>query len=63
LDGVKGYIEKYHDYLQAQIGNPQGEDKPNKKYYDPRKWLRSGEESMRDRLKTAFGDLNCIDKY
>ncbi len=62
-EGVKGYIEKYHDYLQAQIGNPQGEDKPNKKYYDPRKWLRSGEESMRDRLKTAFGDLNCIDKY
>ncbi len=62
-EGVKGYVEKYHDYLQAQIGNPEGEDKPNKKYYDPRKWLRAGEESMRDRLKIAFGDLNCIDRY
>lgn len=61
--GTKGYIEKYHDYLQAQIGNPEGDDKPNKKYYDPRKWLRAGEESMRDRLKIAFGDLNCIDRY
>ena len=62
-EGVKGYVEKYHDYLQAQIGNPEGEDKPNKKYYDPRKWLRAGEESMRDRLKIAFGDLNCIGRY
>ena len=61
--GVKGYVEKYNDYLQAQIGNPEGEDKPNKKYYDPRKWLRAGEESMRDRLKIAFKDLNCIDRF
>ncbi len=61
--GVKSYIEKYHDYLQSQIGNPEGEDKPNKKYYDPRKWLRTGEESMVERLKIAFGDLNCIDRY
>ncbi len=61
--GVKGYIEKYHDYLQAQIGNPEGDDKPNKKYYDPRKWLREGEKSMVERLKTAFEDLNCIGRY
>jgi len=61
--GVKGYVEKYHDYLQSQIGNPEGEDKPNKKYYDPRKWLREGEVSMAARLKEAFEDLNCIDRY
>ncbi len=61
-NGVRGYVEKYHDYLQGQIGNPEGEDKPNKKYYDPRKWLREGEVSMRDRLKEAFKDLNCIDR-
>ncbi len=59
-DGVRGYEAKYHDYLQGQIGNPEGEDKPNKKYYDPRKWLREGEKSMVDRLKIAFEDLNCI---
>jgi len=61
--GVKGYVEKYHDYLQGQIGNPEGEDKPNKKYYDPRKWLREGEKSMVARLKVAFEDLNCVDRY
>jgi fructose-bisphosphate aldolase class II len=61
--GVKGYVEKYHDYLQGQIGNPEGEDKPNKKYYDPRKWLREGEKSMVERLKVAFEDLNCVDRY
>jgi fructose-bisphosphate aldolase class II len=58
--GVKGYYEKYKDYLQGQIGNPEGEDKPNKKYYDPRKWLRAGQESMRDRVKKAFEDLNAV---
>ena len=62
-DGVRGYVKKYHDYLQGQIGNPEGEDKPNKKYYDPRKWLRGGEESMRDRVVLAFEELNCIDRY
>lgn len=61
-EGVKGYYEKYKDYLQGQIGNPEGEDKPNKKYYDPRKWLRAGQESMRDRVKKAFEDLNAIGK-
>ncbi len=62
-EGVKDYTQKYHDYLQAQIGNPEGDDKPNKKYYDPRKWLRAGEESMRDRVIRAFEELNCIDRF
>lgn len=61
-DGVREYEAKNHGYLQGQIGNPEGEDKPNKKYYDPRKWLRCGEESMVRRLQTAFSDLNCIDR-
>ena len=61
-DGVRNYEKKYHDYLQAQIGNPEGDDKPNKKYYDPRKWLRAGQESMRERVKKAFSDLNAVDK-
>lgn len=61
----KGVLEFYkanEGYLQAQIGNPEGEDKPNKKYYDPRKWLREAEVSMVERLKVAFTDLNCIDR-
>lgn len=62
-DGVKGYYEEKHDYLQSQIGNPEGEDKPNKKYYDPRTYLREGEKSIVNRLKTAFEDLNAIDRY
>jgi fructose-bisphosphate aldolase, class II len=62
-DGVRNYEKKYHDYLQGQIGNPEGEDSPNKKYYDPRKWLREGEVSMVKRLEQAFTDLNNIDRY
>ncbi len=62
-DGVRKYEAKYHDYLQGQIGNPEGEDVPNKKYYDPRKWLRAAQDSMIVRLETAFKDLNCIDRY
>ena len=61
-DGVREYEAKNRAYLQGQIGNPEGEDKPNKKYYDPRKWLRSGEESMVKRLLTAFEDLNCLNR-
>ncbi len=61
--GVREYEKKYHDYLQSQIGNPEGEDKPNKKYYDPRKWLREGEIFMKERVKQAFLDLNCINRY
>lgn len=60
--GVKEYYDKNKDYLQSQIGNPEGDDKPNKKYYDPRKWLRAGEESMVERLQLAFKELNCIDR-
>jgi len=61
-DGVRGFEAKNHDYLQAQIGNPEGPDKPNKKKYDPRVWLREGELSLIDRMKVAFDDLNCIDR-
>ncbi|PSR54492.1 class II fructose-bisphosphate aldolase [Adhaeribacter arboris] len=61
-DGVKNYYEKKKDYLQAQIGNPEGEDSPNKKYYDPRVWLRSGEQTFIDRLKEAFADLNALNR-
>jgi fructose-bisphosphate aldolase, class II len=62
-EGVMNYYKKYEGYLQGQIGNPEGEDKPNKKYYDPRAWLREGEKSVVERLKIAFSDLNCIDRY
>jgi len=62
-DGVREYEAKHHDYLQGQIGNPDSSDAPNKKYYDPRKWLRAGEQSMVERLKRAFTELNCIDRY
>jgi fructose-bisphosphate aldolase, class II len=61
-DGVRGFEAQYHDYLQSQIGNPEGDEKPNKNYYDPRKWLRKGEESMVARLKQAFDDLNCLNR-
>ena len=61
-DGVRGFEAKNHDYLQGQIGNPEGEDKPNKKKYDPRVWLREGELSLLERMKVAFEDLNCIDR-
>jgi fructose-bisphosphate aldolase, class II len=62
-EGVMKYYKDKKDYLQAQIGNPEGEDKPNKKYYDPRAFLRKGEETLVDRLKIAFQNLNCIDRY
>ncbi len=61
----EGILENYkisEKYLQAQLGNPDGETKPNKKYYDPRVWLRKGEESIIKRLEIAFDDLNCINR-
>jgi fructose-bisphosphate aldolase class II len=61
-DGVRNYEKANHDYLQGQIGNPEGEDKPNKKKYDPRVWMREGEKSMVERLKLAFEDLNCLNR-
>ncbi|WP_324171230.1 class II fructose-bisphosphate aldolase [Sulfurimonas sp.] len=59
--GTKEYVEKNNAYLQGQIGNPDGEEKPNKKYYDPRKWLRAGQLSLVSRVEVAFKDLNAID--
>jgi fructose-bisphosphate aldolase class II len=59
-DGVREYEAKNHDYLQGQIGNPEGKDKPNKKYYDPRMMLRAGEVEMANRLVKAAEDLNCV---
>jgi len=61
-EGVMNYYKKYEGYLQGQIGNPEGQDKPNKKYYDPRKWLNESQKTMIARLKVAFEDLNNIDR-
>jgi fructose-bisphosphate aldolase class II len=59
-EGVMNYYKGNEKYLQGQLGNPEGDDKPNKKYYDPRVWLRKGEETFSKRLEQAFVDLNCI---
>ncbi len=59
-EGIRNYIIDNQDYLKTQIGNPEGDDIPNKKYYDPRKWLREGELTFKTRLKAAFEDLNNI---
>jgi fructose-bisphosphate aldolase class II len=61
-DGVLENYKKNEAYLQGQLGNPDGADKPNKKYYDPRVWLRKGQESFSKRLEIAFEDLNCINR-
>jgi fructose-bisphosphate aldolase class II len=61
-EGVLDYYIKNEGYLQGQLGNPEGPQKPNKKYYDPRVWLRKGEESFVKRLEIAFEDLNCINR-
>lgn len=61
-DGVRNYESKNHDYLQTQIGNPEGADKPNKKKYDPRAWLREAEKSTIARLLIAYEDLNALNK-
>src|SRR5690606_39499595 len=61
--GVMEYYKSHQDYLQAQIGNPDGADAPNKKYYDPRVWLRRLEENMVARLQQSFSDLNCVGRY
>ena len=59
-DGVRAYDAQHHDYLQGQLGNPEGADSPNKKFYDPRQWLRKAEDAFRARLEDAFKDLNNI---
>ena len=61
-EGVLDNYKKNEAYLQGQLGNPSGADSPNKKYYDPRVWLRKGEESFIKRLEVAFEDLNCINR-
>jgi len=61
--GIRDYYKANEGYLQSQIGNPDGADKPNKKKYDPRVWLRAGEKTMVERLMVAFEDLNCIDRF
>ncbi|MGP1992599.1 class II fructose-bisphosphate aldolase [Zobellia laminariae] len=60
LAGVRDYVQDNKDYLQSQIGNPKGADEPNKKFYDPRVWLREGEKTFVERLKKAFEDLNNV---
>jgi fructose-bisphosphate aldolase class II len=62
-NGVREFYRKNEGYLQGQIGNPEGADKPNKKYYDPRVWLRSAQMSMVERLQKAFSDLNSLNTY
>ena len=59
-EGIRDYMNHNIDYLKTQIGNPDGQDLPNKKYYDPRKWLREGEATFKTRLKQAFKDLNNV---
>ncbi|UWX59844.1 class II fructose-bisphosphate aldolase [Chryseobacterium oranimense] len=59
-EGVRDYMVNNIDYLRSQIGNPEGEEKPNKKFYDPRVWVRKGEETFSTRLVKAFEDLNNV---
>lgn len=59
-EGIRDYMTSKIEYLRTQIGNPDGSDQPNKKHYDPRKWLREGELTFKDRLKKAFEDLNNV---
>ena len=59
-EGIRDYMVKNIDYLKTQIGNPEGADAPNKKHYDPRKWVREGELTFNKRLEEAFADLNNI---
>ncbi|RZS91989.1 class II fructose-bisphosphate aldolase [Aquimarina brevivitae] len=59
-EGIRDYMTENIDYLKTQIGNPNGAEEPNKKYYDPRVWLRKGEITFKERLKKAFEDLNNV---
>ena len=58
LLGIRDYMSSKKDYVAKQVGNPEGEDKPNKKYYDPRVWVREGEKTMSARIKEALEDFN-----
>ena len=61
-EGLLKFYKKNEAYLQGQLGNPDGAEKPNKKFYDPRAWVRESEKSMVERLKVAFTNLNCLDR-
>jgi len=62
LVGIRDFCEKKKAYLQSQVGNPEGPDKPNKKYYDPRVWVREGEKTLSERVKEACKDLGNVDR-
>src|SRR5207253_730399 len=61
-DGIRQYQKKNQPYLESQLGNPKGSDAPNKKYYDPRVWLREGENSIKERIKLSFQELNALNR-
>ena len=60
--GIRDYFNEYGEYVKTQIGNPEGDDLPNKKYYDPRKWIREGELTFKKRLIKSFEDLNNMNR-
>ncbi|GJJ10206.1 hypothetical protein Clacol_004432 [Clathrus columnatus] len=60
LTGIRDFVLKKKDYLTTQVGNPEGPDKPNKKYYDPRVWVREGEKTLVERVKEACADLGNV---
>ncbi|KAG6863915.1 hypothetical protein C0991_002107 [Blastosporella zonata] len=60
LAGIRDFVENKKAYLQTQVGNPEGADKPNKKYYDPRVWVREGEKTLAARVKVACADLGNV---
>jgi len=62
-EGCRDYIYGKIDYLRTQIGNPEGDDLPNKKFYDPRKWIREGELTFIKRLEKSFNDLNNVNAF
>jgi fructose-bisphosphate aldolase class II len=62
LSGIRDFVQSKAGYLQTQVGNPEGADKPNKKYYDPRVWVREGEKTLSARVKKACEDLGNVDR-
>jgi hypothetical protein len=62
-NGLRQFEKEKHDYLQGQIGNPSGKDKPNKKFYDPRVWIRKAEESMAKRVMVSCEKLGSTGTY
>ncbi|KAI4219271.1 MAG: hypothetical protein L6R36_008439 [Xanthoria steineri] len=62
LTGIRDYVLKKKDYIMSQVGNPEGEDKPNKKYFDPRVWVREGEKTMSARVQEGLVDFNTANQ-